>query len=103
MRNTAPQLADGQPLRINYKGLDGVGYVVIPPELIGHPTLMPFIPPTTIERLQALIDIVDSYNAAKEGGRYDENRNGGVRMKRIVGVLGLLVCVGGGCAFHSPR
>ena len=23
-------------------------------------------------------------------------------MKRIVGVLGLLVCVGGGCAFHRP-
>lgn len=65
MRNSTFPPADGQPLRINYRGLDGVGYVVIPPELIGHPDLLPFVPPTTIERLQALIDLVDAYKAAR--------------------------------------
>lgn len=58
----------GQPLRINYKGLDGYGYVVIPPELIGEPALLPLIPPDSIERLQALIKVIDCYNAARRGG-----------------------------------
>ena len=68
MRYPTNGSADRQrPIRINYKGLDGYGYVVIPPELVGHPALLPFIPPDTIHRLQALIDAVDRYNAATRG------------------------------------
>ena len=62
------QAAHSRSLTINYRGLDGVGYVVIPPELVGHPALLPVIPPNTIKCLQALIDAVDRYNAAKERG-----------------------------------
>ena len=53
-------------LILQYKGLDGVGFVEIPPELVGHPALTPYVPPGQIEDIQAMIEIVDRYHGVKE-------------------------------------
>ena len=56
-----------RPLIINSIDEYGIHRLVIPPNLIGHPALSPFIPPDTPERFRALRVAVNRLQGAVDG------------------------------------